>query len=183
MAETDNGGATSMGVTKDTIKIVLLLGTKDQQQQTWTALGQSPPKDRSTDLNGYVEDAFADWNEVLAHSYNTWGRKFEYRDRQPDRRRRSVTARRRARRGGEEAVRGRRERAGDRRQRGGWRPGVRRRPRGQEDHRVRGRDHQRRGGKAGALPLARRHGLERGSGERGSVRGAAAQGRNGEVVG
>ena len=67
-----------MGVTKDSIKIVLLLGTKDQQQQTWNALGQSPPKDRSTDLNGYVEDAYADWNAVLAHSYNTWGRKFEY---------------------------------------------------------------------------------------------------------
>ena len=35
-----NGGATSMGVTKDTIKIVLFLGTKDQQQQTWTSLGR-----------------------------------------------------------------------------------------------------------------------------------------------
>ena len=73
-----NGGATSMGVTKDTIKIVLFLGTQEQQQQTWTALGQSPPKNRATGQNGYQEDAYSDWNEVLAHSYNTWGRKFEY---------------------------------------------------------------------------------------------------------
>src|SRR6476646_6501745 len=65
-----NGGATSMGVTKDTIKIVLFLGTHEQQQQTWTALGQAPPKDHATGQNGYQEDAYRDWNEVLAHSYN-----------------------------------------------------------------------------------------------------------------
>jgi len=73
-----NGGATTMGVTKDTIKIVLFIGTHSQQQQTWNALGQSPPKDHATGQNGYVEDAYRDWNEVLAHSYNTWGRKFEF---------------------------------------------------------------------------------------------------------
>ena len=73
-----NGGATSMGVTAKTIKVVLFIGTHAQQQQTWTALGQSPPKDHATGQNGYVEDAYHDWDQVLAHSYNTYGRKFEY---------------------------------------------------------------------------------------------------------
>ena len=73
-----NGGATSMGVTAKAIKIVLFLGNHEQQQQTWTALGQSPPKDHATGQNGYVEDAYHDWDAVLAHSYNTYNRKFEY---------------------------------------------------------------------------------------------------------
>jgi hypothetical protein len=73
-----NGGATTMGVNAKSIKIVLFLGTHEQQQQTWTALGQSPPKDHATGQNGYQEDAYRDWDAVLAHSFNTWGRKFEY---------------------------------------------------------------------------------------------------------
>jgi hypothetical protein len=72
-----NGGATTMGVDKDTIKVVLFVGTKDQQQASWSALGQSPPKDHATGQNGYVEDAYRDWSAVMAHSYNTWGRKVE----------------------------------------------------------------------------------------------------------
>jgi hypothetical protein len=73
-----NGGATTMGVTAKTIKVVLFLGTHEQQQQTWNSPGQSPPKDRGTGQNGYQEDSYNDWSEVIAHSFNTWGRKFEF---------------------------------------------------------------------------------------------------------
>ncbi len=73
-----NGGATTMGVDKDSIKVVLFLGTHDQQQQTWSSTTSVPPKDQATGQNGYVEDAYRDWAAVLAHSFNTWGRKIEF---------------------------------------------------------------------------------------------------------
>ena len=34
--------------------------------------------DLATDQPAYIEDAYRDWQEVLAHSYNTWGRKVEF---------------------------------------------------------------------------------------------------------
>ena len=58
---------------------MLFLGTHEQQQQTWNraravaARRTAPPGRTAT-----TEDAYRDWNEVLAHSYNTWGRKFEF---------------------------------------------------------------------------------------------------------
>jgi hypothetical protein len=72
-----NGGATSMGVDKSTIKVVLFVGSHDQQQAVWTSLGQTPPKDHATGQNAYTEEAYRDWSAVLAHSFNTWGRKVE----------------------------------------------------------------------------------------------------------
>ena len=69
-----NGGATTMGVDKDSIKVVLFMSTHEQQESTWSQLGQSPPKDLATGANGYTEDAYLSWAEVFAHSFNTWGR-------------------------------------------------------------------------------------------------------------
>ena len=64
-----------------------------------------------------------------------------------------------------------------------WRPGVRGRARGEEDHRVLRRRHQRGSRPAGAVPVPRRLRQQRGRGEHGDVRGAPAQGRDREVVG
>jgi hypothetical protein len=73
-----NGDATTMGVDKDSIKIILFVNTHEAQQSAWSQIGQSPPKDQATGANAYTEDAYRDWNEVFAHSYNTWGRKVEF---------------------------------------------------------------------------------------------------------
>ncbi len=73
-----NGGATTMGVDKDSIKVVLFVGTHEQQEQAWGMVGLSPPKDHSTGLNAYTEDSYRDWKEVFAHSFNTWGRTIEF---------------------------------------------------------------------------------------------------------
>ena len=73
-----NGGATSTGVTKDTIKIVLFLGTHDQQNVARNQPGGSAPVDLATNQPAYIEESFDDWQEVLGHSYNLWGRKFEF---------------------------------------------------------------------------------------------------------
>jgi hypothetical protein len=72
-----NGGTTTIGVDKDSIKVILFVPTHEAQEATWNQIGQRPPKDQSTGLNAYSEDAYRDWNEVFAHSYNTWGRKVE----------------------------------------------------------------------------------------------------------
>jgi hypothetical protein len=73
-----NGGATSPGVTKDSIKVVLFMNTHEAQESAWSQIGQSPPKDHATGQNAYTEDAYRDWSEVFAHSFNTWGRKIDY---------------------------------------------------------------------------------------------------------
>jgi hypothetical protein len=73
-----NGGATTPGVDKDSIKVVLFMSTHEQQEAGWSMIGQSPPKDHATGQNAYTEDAYRDWNAVFAHSYNTWGRKIEF---------------------------------------------------------------------------------------------------------
>ena len=76
-----NGGATTMGVDKDSIKVVLFMSTHEQQEAAWNTIGQSPPKDHATGQNAYTEDAYRDWNEVFAHSFNTWGRNDRVRGR------------------------------------------------------------------------------------------------------
>ena len=73
-----NGGATTMGVDKDSIKVVLFVSTHEQQEAAWNTIGQSPPKDLATGQNVYTEDAYRDWSEVFADSFNTWGRKIEF---------------------------------------------------------------------------------------------------------
>ena len=149
-----NGGATSLGVTrKDTIKIVLLLGTHEQQDTARTSRAARAPKDHATGPDRRTS-----------------------RTRTPTGRRCSTTASTRGAAssssspctptGPDEAA----QRAdalivaemkpfivvSSAPAAAGRRPGVRRRPRGQEDHRVLRRHHQRRSGQAGALPLPRR---------------------------
>ena len=73
-----NGGATSMGVTKDTIKVVLFLGTHAQQDADRNRPGSSAPIDLATNQPAYFEDSFPPWQEVLGHNFNTWGRELEF---------------------------------------------------------------------------------------------------------
>jgi hypothetical protein len=73
-----NGGATSTGVTKDTIRIVLLLGTHAQQDAERNRPGASAPIDLATNQPAYFEDSFPPWQDVLGHSFNLWNRKFEF---------------------------------------------------------------------------------------------------------
>jgi hypothetical protein len=72
-----NGGATYTGVTKDTIKIVVLVGTPEQQATARNTPGGSAPVDRGTGGPGSTEDSYRGWNEVFVHSFNTWGRTVE----------------------------------------------------------------------------------------------------------
>jgi hypothetical protein len=73
-----NGGATAPGVTKTTIKVVLLLGTHDQQDTAAKMPGGSAPQNHATNQQGYIEDTYPDWQAVLDHNFNLWGRKFEF---------------------------------------------------------------------------------------------------------
>lgn len=74
----NNGGATSMGVTRDKIKVVLFLGTHEQQDVARNQPGGTAPVNLATNQPAYVEDSFDDWKAVLDHSYNLWGREFEF---------------------------------------------------------------------------------------------------------
>src|SRR6478609_850475 len=73
-----NGGATSMGVTKDKIRIVLFLGTHAQQDAERNRPGSSAPVDLATNQPAYFEDSFPDFQQVLGHSFNLWNREFEW---------------------------------------------------------------------------------------------------------
>ena len=73
-----NGGATSMGVTKDKIKIVLFLGTHAQQDADRSRPGSSAPIDLATNQPAYFEDSFPPWQEVLGHNFNSWGRELDF---------------------------------------------------------------------------------------------------------
>ena len=73
-----NGGATTMGVTATTIKIVLFFINHEQQAALFDAPDAAPAIDRATGKPGYLDQSYRDWEAVLAHSYNTWGRKFEF---------------------------------------------------------------------------------------------------------
>jgi hypothetical protein len=75
-----NGGATTMGVTAKTIKVVLVRGSRALQDSIRNAPGNPIPPliDRATGRPDYLEQAFRDWDAVLAHSFNTWGRTIEF---------------------------------------------------------------------------------------------------------
>ncbi|HXY92484.1 MAG TPA: hypothetical protein VEP49_08420 [Acidimicrobiia bacterium] len=73
-----NGGATSQGVTGTTIKVVLFVGTHDQQNTARNQPGGSAPVDQATGQPAYIEDSYPDWQAVLSHSFNLWGRKFDF---------------------------------------------------------------------------------------------------------
>jgi hypothetical protein len=74
----NNGGATAEGVTKDAIKVVLVVGTHDQQNAINNMPGATPPKNYATGGNAWVEDTFTDWQKVFDQSFNTWGRKMDF---------------------------------------------------------------------------------------------------------
>ena len=57
--------------------MVILVGTPEQQTTARNQPGQSAPVDRGTGGPGSTEDSYRDWNEVLGHSYNLWGRELE----------------------------------------------------------------------------------------------------------
>jgi hypothetical protein len=71
----NNGGATAQGVTRTTIKVVVLWATPSAQQLAQPgsylnqATGQPDPNGQKTGVT--------DWNEVFKHSYETWGRKVD----------------------------------------------------------------------------------------------------------
>ncbi len=73
-----NGGATTMGVTAKTIKIVVVTGSKELQESLRDSPGTSAPIDRATGKPEYLFEAFRDWEAVLAHSFSSWGRTFEF---------------------------------------------------------------------------------------------------------
>ena len=68
----NNGGATYPGVTKDSIKVVIRKPT-DQVINT----GQSPIKDRATGQFATVADAVRDTVPIFEKTYQQWGRKLD----------------------------------------------------------------------------------------------------------
>ncbi len=71
-ANGDNGGATSPGVTKTSIKVVVL---KPPDQTTNES--RSPIKDRATGQFATVEDAVRDTLPIFEKTYQQWGRKVD----------------------------------------------------------------------------------------------------------
>ena len=65
-----NGGSTAQGVTKDTIKVAVLIGTEEADRRT-TSGGL---RDLSTGQPGLESRGVEDANAVYAHAYETWGR-------------------------------------------------------------------------------------------------------------
>jgi hypothetical protein len=70
----NNGGATAQGVTKSAIKVVVLVPPEDKDR----ASVNGGIKNQATGANGLSKDAVLDEDAVLAHMYQTWGRKVEY---------------------------------------------------------------------------------------------------------
>jgi hypothetical protein len=74
-AGADNGGATAQGVTRTKIKVVVLWSTPSTQQLGMKgaylnqATGQNDP---NAEMLGTI-----DYNQVFAHSYETWGRSLD----------------------------------------------------------------------------------------------------------
>jgi hypothetical protein len=76
-ADQRNGGATSRGVSKDAIKVVVLVPDSAQQEAGAKEPGATPPVDQATGSLGTLEDGFRDFFEVFAHWTETWGRDVE----------------------------------------------------------------------------------------------------------
>jgi hypothetical protein len=70
----DNGGATAQGVTKDTIKVVVLYVDVVQDERSPASLY----KNQATGAFSNQRDPIIDTDAVYAHSFETWGRKVEY---------------------------------------------------------------------------------------------------------
>ena len=71
-AGADNGGATSPGVTADTIKVVVLKPPDQTTQES-----RSPIRNRATGQFATVEDAVRDTLPIFERTYEQWGRKVE----------------------------------------------------------------------------------------------------------
>jgi hypothetical protein len=70
----NNGGATAQGVTKDTIKVVVLYVDVKQDDRS----PASTYKNQATGGFSNQRDPIIDADAVYAHSFETWGRKVEY---------------------------------------------------------------------------------------------------------
>ncbi len=71
---TDNGGATAQGVTKDKIKVVVLV--PNEQQLAGARPGQTPV-DHTTGKTGTVTNAFKDTFAAFTQAHVTYGRTFD----------------------------------------------------------------------------------------------------------
>jgi hypothetical protein len=69
-----NGGTTAPGVTKDAVKVVVLVPTADQQAEAAKQAGATPPINQATGAVGSVEDGFRHFFAVYDHWIQTWGR-------------------------------------------------------------------------------------------------------------
>ena len=70
----DNGGKTAQGVTKDTIKVVVLYADVVQDDRSPATLYRN----QATGTFSNQRDTIIDADAVYAHAYETWGRKVEY---------------------------------------------------------------------------------------------------------
>ncbi len=73
-AGADNGGATAQGVTKDTIKVVVLYTDVVQDARSPASLY----KNQATGGFSNQRDPIIDTDAIYAHAFETWGRKVEY---------------------------------------------------------------------------------------------------------
>ena len=74
-AGSDNGGATSLGVTKDSIKVVVYGKSIDQQTASDLAF---KPNNLATGGTGTIPDMYKDMAAVFEHDYEMYGRKVEF---------------------------------------------------------------------------------------------------------
>ena len=70
----DNGGATSKGVTKDSIKVVAVLPTAERSSAQALA---AQLNNRETNSKGTWEDAIHDYLVAELPYYETWGRNID----------------------------------------------------------------------------------------------------------
>ena len=74
-----NGGATTMGVTEeDDQDRARSSATTISRTTARTMPGGSAPVDHATEPAGVHRGLVPDWQTVLDHNFNTWGRKFEF---------------------------------------------------------------------------------------------------------
>ena len=91
----DNGGATSPGVTKDTITVVAVVPNETQLAATSTPAGAAPVNRVDMTHGSTYEDAVHDYLLPLMQFYETWGRDIEVEVRDLVGERRGRAARRR----------------------------------------------------------------------------------------
>ena len=73
----DNGGATSPGVTKDTVTVVAVLPNETQLAGTSSSAGTAPVSRVDLSPGGTYADAIHDYLLPLMKYYETWGRDIE----------------------------------------------------------------------------------------------------------